>query len=66
MRSTRRVGKSIALTRLIASLLARGVEPLRIIHLSLSDLSTQDLRRALVLGRSLTAAAGGPPVLARR
>ena len=61
LRGPRRVGKSVALKRLIASLLEQGVAPLRIIHLPLNDLSTQDLRRALVLGRALTEPAGDAP-----
>jgi predicted AAA+ superfamily ATPase len=61
LRGPRRVGKSVVVKRLIASLLKRGIEPLRIVYLPLSDFSTQDLRRALVLGRSLTTAAGDVP-----
>lgn len=61
LRGPRRVGKSVALKRLAASLLERGVEPLRVIHLPLSDLSAQDLRRALSLGRSMTASMGDRP-----
>jgi uncharacterized protein len=61
LRGPRRVGKSVVVKRLISSLLEHGVEPLRIVYLALNDFSTNDLRRAFALGRSMTAAAGDQP-----
>jgi hypothetical protein len=59
LRGPRRVGKSVVLKRLIETLLQREeLEAWNVIYLALSDFSTQDLRRSLALGRSMTERAG--------
>jgi uncharacterized protein len=51
----RRIGKSVALLDLAATLCARGdVDPRQIIHLPCDGLRDRDLRRALTLARELT------------
>ncbi len=56
LRGPRRVGKSVALKRLVVRLVNEGVRPRNIIHLPLDDFTTQDLRRVLVVARDM---AGG-------
>lgn len=52
----RRVGKSAALIDTVASLCARrDVDPRQIIHVPADEFTAQDLNRAFVLGRELTA-----------
>lgn len=58
LRGPRRVGKSVAVKRLIQYWLEGDVSPGRVIYLALNDFSTQDFRRALAIGRSLTASVG--------
>jgi uncharacterized protein len=58
VRGPRRVGKSVALKRFAADLLARPeVHPAQVIYMSLDDFDARTLRRALSLARTLTAAA---------
>ena len=55
LRGPRRVGKSVAIKRFIARLLADpAIDPSQVIYLAVSDFALSDLRRALTLGRSLT------------
>ncbi len=61
LRGPRRVGKSVVIKRLIQRLLSEGVDVSRIVYLALNDFSTQDLRRALTLGREVTAHGGDDP-----
>lgn len=62
LRGPRRVGKSVAMKRQIARLLADPhVEPQQLIYLAVSDFTSRDLRRALALGRALTRGAGEQP-----
>ncbi len=62
LRGPRRVGKSVALKRFAADRLARpGTQPLDVIYLALDTFEAKDFRRALRLGRELTAAAGPGP-----
>ena len=62
VRGPRRVGKSVICKRLVASLCGRDdLSPWQLIYLSVDTFRTQDLRRALKLGRELTAPAGELP-----
>lgn len=61
MRGPRRVGKSVAVKRAIASLIQRGVEPRRILHYACDTLSPGALRQVERVGRNLaTAGLDGP------
>ncbi|MDQ1295982.1 MAG: uncharacterized protein QG608_3869 [Actinomycetota bacterium] len=55
LRGPRRVGKSVALRDLTATLLARpDVHPHQVVYLACDGMTAQDLTRALRLGRELT------------
>ncbi|MFT4164963.1 MAG: AAA family ATPase [Microlunatus sp.] len=57
----RRVGKSMVLIDTAAALCARDdIDPRQIIHVPADDFSSQDLSRALVLGRELTRSVDRP------
>jgi predicted AAA+ superfamily ATPase len=59
VRGPRRVGKSVSCKRLVARLCEReDLTPWQVIYLSVDGFRSQDLRRAFVLGRELTAPAG--------
>jgi predicted AAA+ superfamily ATPase len=61
VRGPRRVGKSVAAKRLLAPLCAQpDIEPIRVIYFSADGFRSQDLRRAFVLGRELTASCERP------
>ncbi len=62
VRGPRRVGKSVAVKRRVARLLEEGVAPHRVIYMALNDFSQQDLRRLLVLARSMTQREGDQSV----
>ncbi|MDR0627617.1 MAG: hypothetical protein LBG11_10255, partial [Bifidobacteriaceae bacterium] len=52
----RRVGKSVALIDAIAAMCGRAdVDPRMLVHLPCDGLKARDLRRAITLGRALTA-----------
>jgi predicted AAA+ superfamily ATPase len=51
LRGPRRVGKSVELKRMIALLIARGVNPRRVIHFACDGLSPGDLRRLVRVAR---------------
>lgn len=62
----RRIGKSVTLMRTAYSLCARhDVDPRQIIHVPCDSMSTQDLRRVLVLSRTLTASVDKPAPVPR-
>jgi hypothetical protein len=62
IRGPRRVGKSVALKRYAADLLGqREVHPAQVIYLTVDEFDARALRRALRLGRDLTAVAGERP-----
>jgi predicted AAA+ superfamily ATPase len=55
------VGKSVAAKRLLTRLCGRpDVEPMQVIYFSADGFRSQDLRRAFVLGRELTASCAKP------
>ncbi len=62
LRGPRRVGKSVALKELAAALCRRpDVAPWQLIYLPADTFAERDFRRALLLGRELTRAAGDRP-----
>jgi hypothetical protein len=62
LRGPRRVGKSVAVKRFIARLLADpAIDPAQVIYLPVADFAARDLRRALTLGRNLTRPPQGTP-----
>ncbi len=63
LRGPRRVGKSVVLKRYAYDRLAEGAAPSSVIYLGLDDLDPRALRRALKLGRDLTAPIGDKPRL---
>ncbi len=61
LRGPRRVGKSVAAKRLLARLCQQpGLSPMQVIYFSADGFRSQDLRRAFVLGRELTASCAEP------
>ena len=61
LRGPRRVGKSVAAKRLLARLCGEAeIEPMQVIYFSADGFRSQDLRRAFVLGRELTASCEKP------
>lgn len=53
LRGPRRVGKSVEVKRAIASLIADGVEPRRILHFACDELGRGDLARLVRVGRNV-------------
>jgi predicted AAA+ superfamily ATPase len=60
LRGPRRVGKSLELKRVIARLIAEGIDPKTIFYCSCDGLSRQDLRRLVAQGHSVTRTLPGP------
>lgn len=62
LRGPRRVGKSVCVKRLVARLCGDpAIDPNQVIYFSSDGFRPQDLRRAFVMGRDLTAAADPRP-----
>jgi predicted AAA+ superfamily ATPase len=60
LRGPRRVGKSLELKRAVKALLARGVDRKTVFFCSCDGLSSQDLRRLVAQGHSVTRTLPGP------
>lgn len=60
LRGPRRVGKSLELKRTISGLLRHGAEAKTVFYCSCDGMSTQDLRRLVVQGHSVTRTLPGP------
>lgn len=60
LRGPRRVGKSLELKRTVARLLGGGADPKTVFYCSCDGLSSQDLRRLIAQGHSVTRTLPGP------